>query len=128
MRKSGVLAVGFLSLAVTGRATAEPNGVRLTYHADPATSVAVSWNSDEQGDGQIAWGTDPAALTGSAEATRTDQPAPLRHSFTALLTGLEPDTTYYYRVAGSPAEPLSFHTAAADPCAPLRFVLMGDNR
>ena len=128
MRKSGVLAVGFLSLAVTGRATAEPNGVRLTYHADPATSVAVSWNSDEQGDGQIAWGTDPAALTGSAEATRTDQPAPLRHSFTALLTGLEPDTTYYYRVAGTPGEPLSFHTAAADPCAPLRFVLMGDNR
>jgi acid phosphatase type 7 len=126
MRNAAVVAVGVLALA--GRAEAGPNGVRLTWQGDPATSVAVSWNSDDPGDGTVAWGTDPAALGGTAEATRIDQPTPLGHSFTALLTGLEPDTTYYYRVAGYPQEPLSFRTAPADPCAPMRFVLMGDNR
>jgi MYXO-CTERM domain-containing protein len=127
MTRSGVLAVGFLSLTA-GRAAADPHGVRLTYHADPATSVAVSWNSDQPGDGAISWGTDPGSLSGTATAAHTVQPDPLQHSFTAQLSGLEPDTTYYYRVAGYPAEPLSFRTAPADPCAPLRFVLMGDNR
>jgi acid phosphatase type 7 len=126
--RAGVLAVGLVAVA-GGVAGAAPHGVRLTYQADPATTVAVSWNSDAQGDRQIAWGTDPGALSTTAEATHTAQPEPLEHSFTVQLTGLEPDTTYYYRVAGYPAgEPLSFRTAPADPCAPLRFVLMGDNR
>ena len=115
--RAGVLAVGLVVL-VGGAAAAAPNGVRLTWQADPATSMAVSWNSTDPADGHIAFGTDPAALTGTAAATHTAQPVPLRHSFTALLTGLEPDTTYYYRVAGYPAgEPLSFRTAPADSCA-----------
>lgn len=131
MRRSGFLAVGVLALAAGQAEAAGPNGVRLTYQGDPATQVAVSWNSDDPADATVSFGTDPAALGGTAEATRIDQPSPLRHSFTAVLTGLDPDTTYYYRVAGYPAEdaePLSFKTAPADPCAPMRFVLMGDNR
>jgi len=128
MTRSGFLAVGILALGAARAEAAGPNGVRLTWEGDPATSVAVSWNSDDAADTTIAFGTDPGALSGTAEATVINQPTPLRHSFTAVLTGLEPDTTYYYRVAGYPEEPLQFKTAPADPCAPMRFVLMGDNR
>src|SRR5262245_57059242 len=110
-------------------AAAAPHGVRLTYYDDPATTMAVSWNSDAAGDTEITYGTSPTALTQTAAATAIDQPAPLDHSFTAKLAGLAPATTYYYKVAGYPSgDPLSFHTMPADPCTPFRFILIGDNR
>src|SRR5512134_3464128 len=92
-------------------AAAAPHGVRLTYFDDPATTMAVSWNSNVAGDSEITYGTSPTALDQTATATSVTQPAPLGRSFTAKLTGLTPDTTYYYRVAGYPAAgdpPLSF--------------------
>ncbi len=117
-------------------AAAAPHGTRLSYYGDPATTIAVSWNSDAVGDDQLIYGTSAAALTSTLQATRTAQPAPLSNSFTAKLTGLSPRTTYYYRVgnpggslrppAGSP--PFQFTTRSADPCAPFKFVLIGDNR
>lgn len=110
-------------------AAAAPHGVRLTYYDDPATTLAVSWNSDAAGDTAITYGTSPTALTQTATAAVIDQPAPLNHSFTAKLAGLAPATTYYYKVGGYPSgDPLSFHTMPADPCTPFRFVLIGDNR
>jgi hypothetical protein len=110
-------------------AAAAPHGVRLTYFDDPATTIAVGWNSDAAGDTEIQYGTSPTALTQTATATMIDQPSPLDHTFTARLTGLTPGTTYYYKVAGYPSgDPFSFETLSADPCAPHRFILIGDNR
>src|SRR5688500_9494683 len=97
--------------ALSGSALAAPHGVRLTHFGDPTTSIAVSWNSNDAGDAELAYGTSPGALTSTLAATVTTQPAPLGSSFTARLTGLTPGTTYYYRVAGYPAdEPYSFTT------------------
>src|SRR5262245_1343144 len=109
-----------LAFALASPASAAPHGVRLTHYGDPATTIAVSWNSDAAGDTQIAYGTSPTALTQTATATVIAQPAPLGHSFTAKLGGLSPETTYYYRVADYPAAsepPLSFTTLSSDPCA-----------
>lgn len=120
------------ALHVSSRAAAAPHAVRLTFPGDPATSVAVSWNSDDPTDAKVFYGTAPDALTREATAIVTAQPAPLVNSFTAVLTGLSPNTTYFYKVgkAGAlyPAQPYQFTTLSADPCAPMRFVLIGDNR
>lgn len=106
---------------------AAPHGVRLTYAGDPATSVAVSWNSDSAGDGTLVYGLAADALTMSATPAMTVQPSPLNNAFTAKLTGLTPSTTYFYRV-GTGATVFQFTTRSDDPCDPFRFILIGDNR
>jgi uncharacterized protein (TIGR03382 family) len=129
MRRMGLLVAGMIMSASV--AAAAPHGARLTYFDDPRTTIAVSWNSDAAGDAEIRYGTAPGMLDLTATATSISQPAPLGHAFTAKLTGLEPGTTYHYRVAGHPAAgnpPLTFTTLPADVCDPLKFVLIGDNR
>jgi hypothetical protein len=128
---AAVVAPTHTLVASGAKARAAAHGVRLTYFGDPRTSVAVSWNSDSAADDKVQYGTAPGALNAVATATAIDQPAPLGKSFTAKLTGLTPGTTYYFRVFGHAASdkmPFSFTTLPADPCAPFRFVLIGDNR
>jgi MYXO-CTERM domain-containing protein len=122
-----------LALAIAGSAPAGAagHGARLTYFGDPRTSIAIGWNSDSAADDTVSYGTAPDALTQSVKGTAIAQPSPLGTAFVAALTWLQPGTTYYYRVAGHPADgeaPFSFTTLPGDPCAPLRFVLIGDNR
>lgn len=114
-------------LALDGSAQAASHGTRLTHFGDPATTVAVSWNSDSTADNEISYGTDMSNLSQTATAVATTQPAPLHNSFTARLENLTPDTRYYYQVSGS-TEVREFRTLSADPCDPFRFVLIGDNR
>jgi hypothetical protein len=117
-------------------AVATPFGVRVTQFSDPTTSVAISWNSDDATENAVFFGTDAADLSQTSVVDAADtypMPDPLGTGFSAKLTGLTPDTTYFYKVgraAGTlyPAEALSFTTRPTDPCAPLRFVVIGDNR
>jgi len=130
----GLVCIGLLVHVAV--AEAAPRGVRLTYAGDPATSMAVSWNSAAAGDDQVIYGTSPATLDQGVTAQQTFAiGAELGTGFSAVLTGLQPATTYYYRVGSAgnyhPAEsvePFSFTTLSDDPCAPFTFVLIGDNR
>lgn len=126
-----IIGVSVGVLAWASVAFAAPHGARLTYFDDPRTTIAVGWNSNAAGDDEIRYGTAPGMLDQTATATSVNQAAPLGHAFTAKLTGLEPGTTYFYRVAGYPAAgtpPLSFRTLPDDACDPLKFILIGDNR
>lgn len=131
-----LLAIFGLWLVSSGAARAAPHGVRLSYFDDPSTTVGVGWNSDEPADDTIVYGTSAASLTMTAKAARMAQAAPLRNAFVARLTGLSPGTTYFYRVGGaggayrpaSSVSPFQFTTLSGNPCAPLRFILIGDNR
>ncbi len=127
-----VLVVG--SFAFPAGAT--PFGVRVTQFSDPTSSVAISWNSDDATENSVFFGTSSSALDDVFvvdTANTYAMPDPLGTGFSAKLTGLTPDTTYFYKVgrAGGtlyPAEALSFTTRPTDACAPLRFVVIGDNR
>jgi acid phosphatase type 7 len=135
LRPALVALVPVLLGVVAGSARAEVYGVRLTHTGDPATSVAISWSSDDPTDNRVVYGTSPEALAGAAVAGESVTLAnPLGTSFSAELRGLTPATTYFYRV-GNPGgalhptgEPFSFRTLPADPCEPFRFVVIGDNR
>jgi hypothetical protein len=82
-------------------------------------SATISWTTDEPSTSKVEYGTSPDALTPSA-----NDPA-LTTSHSVNLTGLEPQTTYYYRVSSTdeanntatePASgqpPASFQTPAA---------------
>ena len=128
------LAVTLTVLGVALSASAQPFGVRLTEHADPARSIAVSWNSSRTGDDQVHIGVSPAALDRVVTAGETfAMGAELGTGYTARIDGLEPDTEYYYKVgrAGElypSGDPFSFRTLPDDRCAPIRILVIGDNR
>ena len=128
-----------LVAAVAGpaqNAHAQPRGVRLTHYGDPTRSIAVSWNSASASDNQVVVGTSAADLSRTVTATDTfAMRGALGTGFSARVDGLDPSTLYYYRVghagAWRPAEsspPYSFRTLPADRCAPLRVIIIGDNR
>ena len=115
-------------------ASAQPFGARLTEYGDPARSVAVGWNSTRTGDDQVHIGVSPTALDRMVTAVETfAMDAELGTGYTARIDGLEPDTQYYYKVGRTgelypSGDPFSFRTLPDDPCAPIRVVVIGDNR
>ncbi|RMF84198.1 MAG: metallophosphoesterase [Planctomycetota bacterium] len=92
------------------------------------TSVTINWKTDIAADGRVWYGTDPNALT-----SFVDDPAVLKRH-TVTLSGLTPDTTYYYavgtstvQIAGGDAQHY-FHTAPNPGVAkPTRIWIIGDS-
>jgi len=134
--------------------TTEPEQLLLTWGADPATSVTVSWSAPgtvAQPAPTLAYSTSPITARNPGRLVKLPDPAPLdvsRHyekatavSFTdglngqttyfyhVQLTGLEPGTQYYYQVSDGAAEAskadASFETAPFGR-AKFRFSSYGD--
>ncbi|WP_139416724.1 N,N-dimethylformamidase beta subunit family domain-containing protein [Agromyces laixinhei] len=68
-----------------------------TAVATGGTTADVSWTTDEPASPRVEFGTSPTALTSSSQA------ATLATSHRVQLTGLAPNTTYYYRVVATDA-------------------------
>src|SRR5215217_4625908 len=87
-----------------------------TLKAEPGAdgSATISWTTDEPSDSRVEYGTSASSLDQSAsDATRTT-------SHSLKLTGLQADTTYYYRVSSTDADN---NTATSPPSgqAPASF-------
>ena len=132
--------------------TTAPEQLRLNWGADPATEVTVSWSSPgtvpmpapmlafstspitAENPGELVFMPDPVPLdltqprNGLSVTSFTDgQTAQTTYHYHVPLTGLEPDTTYYYEIsdgAGSTAS-ASFQTAPTGR-ASFRFTAFGD--
>jgi len=108
----------------------EPYNLRRGVHADPSSDATLMWQTD------MATVASRVKLDGPEGVVYIDGasfPAPddsSRHH-ELHLCGLEPDTSYRYRVGGRGAwseTEHSFTTASADPAAPVRLVVLGDSR
>lgn len=111
------------------RAAVPPAGLHLTYGLDPRTTLAVSWSTPEAvADPTLDLGLDAGfGLVVPAE-TRTVA-GTSTHYHHAVITGLEPATTYRYRVrhAGGEAPMASLTTAPdAAQAQPFTFTAFGD--
>jgi len=129
-------------LAITTTASSsspedEPAYVYLTYVSpDPAHTINVSWRTDENYVGEVRYDIEPRngapeAYNYSAEGTEGVTTAKFEgYIHHVELTGLEPDTTYYF-ICGNPdhgwSEELSFKTAPVEK-KDIRFVVGGDSR
>lgn len=117
----------------TTAALAAPQYVRLSYTGDAATSMTVAWNTTASTATEVLLGTSPGSYTQTFTGASLQANAGLGHVHEVTLTGLSPNTKYYY-VAGNTADGFSqeasFTTGPVDDpeCGKLRFAFAADNR
>lgn len=123
-----------------------PDRVIANLTEDPARSLAVNWRTEQQVDQgvvEIAPATDgPEFLLGAVRRIKAEsepienmnrrEPLVMATYHSAVVTGLQPKTTYAYRV-GSGAEDngywsewYQYTTASANPDEPFSFLYFGD--
>lgn len=114
-------------------------------HADPATSIAFTWQTSEDTlASEAQWGNDPDPTkwpkeNRAAGVTWATPPGAINGTtdermHEVYLCGLAPAKTYYYRVGGGAADNeawsdvYSFTTAPNDSSTPVTFGVTGDSR
>ena len=89
------------------------------------TQMRVIWQLSESGNCDISWGTDAAYDLGNT--TTTEYGDDHMHSYT--ITGLAPNTKYYYKVEyGDATIEASFLMAPEETATNVKFFIYGDTR
>ncbi|MBI5608732.1 MAG: metallophosphoesterase family protein [Deltaproteobacteria bacterium] len=112
-------------------AVAAPRWVRVSLPgSDAASSMAVAWNSDSASDPTtVEYGTSQSKLDQTASGTSFAAKGKLGTGHEVTLTGLSPDTTYYYRVGGAGSWSAIHHfTTGPKTCGSFSFIASGDHR
>jgi hypothetical protein len=129
-----------LSLLLIGcysaSAWAIPEWPRLSIVGDAATTIGIAWNTRTgPAEAVVEYGLQGAALGNQAQGqvgtTKIDDPMGTVSEVT--LTGLQPNTSYSYRVGGPQggfSQTYTFKTGPVDhpECGHLSFVYVGDSR
>ncbi|WP_152052406.1 purple acid phosphatase family protein [Tautonia marina] len=117
------------------RPTAMPDRIILTFTGDPATSQAVTWRTDATVETAIAeialadHGPQFVDRAETVEATSTPLTTDLNEArfHSVVFEGLEPKTTYAYRVGdGVNWSEWAHFTTASDEAEPFSFIYFGD--
>ena len=127
------------SLAVNDRnsasgATPFPDHITLTWTADPATTMTVTWRTDTtvtSGLVQFQGGEVLSSSVQQTEAIARDFTTDLGRMrlFTATLAGLSPNTKYAYRVGDEDHWSSTNHFSTADPKSrSFKFLIFGDSQ
>ncbi|WP_158056095.1 purple acid phosphatase family protein [Halorussus halophilus] len=103
-----------------------PTGVHVSFGTNPKRQARVGWTGDEILGGHVEYGED---FSKTADADKTVVPGEGLYAYTAELTGLDPDTSYEYRVVhgDTTSETFSFRTAPPDSETSLRVTAVGDH-
>lgn len=117
-RSIGITLVIFLYSATVFAAIKK--GPYLIYEGSN-TSMAVLWQTDATELNIIHWGTDTTYSLGQASSTEYGD-----HQHKFVITGLQPDTKYFYRVDGYGSG--SFHTAPNSSAKSVKILAYGDTR
>ncbi len=102
------------------------HGPRAPYLQMPAPdAITIRWQTAEAEIGRIRYGLRPDRLDGLAQETAAGEEHRLR------LTGLQPDTRYFYAVEGPDGVRYAgagyqFRTAPGAADVPVRFAVLGD--
>lgn len=114
-------------------AQAAPLYLRTAFAQDASSGMHIAWTSFADPEAGIEYGEQPGVYTKTATGTMDTIDATLGTTSEVTLTGLKPNTTYYYRVGGSKGGWSAEHTFTTGPpphpqCGALRFVYAGDSR
>jgi hypothetical protein len=133
--------IGILCLLLTGGfiinpqdADAATNRYRLTLRADPATTAVIGWNQVSGSTAVVYYGTTDngtnwSAYPNSKTVDRSVTFAGMNNNY-ARLTGLQPNTAYYFVIKDSDgtSQRFWFKTLPNDPAQRLSIIAGGDSR
>ncbi len=129
MRTTKLLPILLLLLSST--AAALPEDVRLSWtQADTSTTMTITWNSAQEGDPSVVlYGID-AVEENTVHGNVKSFDGTLGAIHEVDIDGLEPSTTYMYKVGGEGqwSSVYKFTTGPVDGCQPWSFAALGDNR
>ncbi len=108
-----------------------PAGIRPYLQTPRPDSMWVSWFTDNATSGSIEWGTSPGSLTNTVTAA-LDVLGTGYNYHSGRITGLSPNSYYYYRVknGATSSDVFRFRTPvpAGTKTGRLRVLVMGDNQ
>jgi hypothetical protein len=106
----------------------QPDTLMLTWQRDPTTTMTVQWvgTTGETADTTIRYATEPLATTWQSQETKA-RPFPTTDFkvFNSELTGLKPDTDYYFKI-GRHSPTYRFKTMPAKATNTIQFISGGD--
>ena len=128
----GTLGFASRSFALPAGYTGIPVGIRPYLQSMRPDSIWVSWFTEAESTGTIEWGTTAAGLNNSvAASTDTTLGTGYRYHI-GQITGLSPNSYYYYRVrnGATTSEVFRFRTPKPDgnKTGRLRVLVAGDNQ
>ncbi len=111
-------------------AHAEDDQPRLAFGNDAGSELSVTWNRPVGVAGFVEFRRAGAAEWARQVSEPVAWPEMQRTVHTVWLLGLEPATTYEYRVGDGAtwSAVFEFETAPDDPCVPFNFASLGDDR
>ncbi|MFX1257082.1 MAG: purple acid phosphatase family protein [Promethearchaeota archaeon] len=108
-----------------------PRGIRLTIINDPSNSIVITWSSKSKApDPHVHYST-KSTLDDSKEVHALFEIINNTHIYKVELSGLEPSTTYYFKVYSSDKngrELMTFTTAPGRDATNVKFIVWGDSR
>ena len=133
-RKSSIFGLGFffaISFCVTAMASEKEGSSLVPYLQEPKSdSITINWDAPESVDSVVYYGTTPSLGKSQSGDANIFSPSNVWHC--VQLTGLQPDTPYYYRCkSGDRVSKLNvFRTFPADNISTghLRVCVYGDSR
>ncbi len=132
-RGVSVLAGLLVLLTLATPAFATSARYRLSWRDDPATTVVIGWDQVDGTDPAVCWGPldngpDPDAYPNTATPDTIQHYRGMNNHF-VRLSGLRPDTAYYFviRDSNSNSRRFWFRTAPDRP-QPFAFIAGGDSR
>ena len=129
-----IIAILLISSLPAAGAPGTPKNVHLSWLHDPHTTVNVTWETEQGVTGYapvVRYGTGPESYTTTMSGTShpcDDGGVDVRD---VELTGLEPDTTYYYQagdVTNGYTQEYSFRTPPLYNTEGFKFCAFGDTR
>ncbi len=137
--KSKIWAFIFLPLLITGTTISslyfgfshdeDDRGPYLSWMADPKTTMTVTFEIKTSGDYNLYYGESETSLGSKIPFIRSEIRAhDGYYHYTANITGLSPDTRYYYNIPGFKEAPIPFRTAPDTQASEYKFLLYGDTR
>ena len=127
-----VISTCFNITSASDQAVDPPNGIHLTWQSnDTARTVTITWKTVMENAGDVVrYGTEPGGYGPPVVGSHHTYSGAGGYIHDVELTGLSPDTTYYFICGGENggwSEERSFRTAP-DQRTSFRFVAGGDSR
>jgi len=137
--RSKILAIFFLPILLFGTIFAviyysgtfipEKRGPYLSWTNDPRTTMTITFELKTKGNYKLSYGESKSSMDSEISFERSELRSYDDHyHYTVTVTGLKPDTRYYYGIPDLAKGPIPFNTAPNKQSASYKFLLYGDSK